>query len=100
MQTIYIAQKNADTTEGRGPMINVCAFFTFEEAAKFVDDKPGVMGRREKWSEKKWGGDWKILPIAVFDNVAEYESEHQEELRQAALKKLTLEERRILGLDK
>ena len=97
MQTIYMIQK----IEGRGPMINVCAFTSFDEAANFVDDKPGVMGRREKWSELKWGSDWKILPIAVFDSVEEYEKENTvEQLRQAALKKLTHEERKILGLDK
>lgn len=49
MDKIYLVYVNADSTEGRGPMVQApnSGFFTDEtEAYKFADTLPGVFGRK------------------------------------------------------
>ncbi len=56
MDKIYLVYVNADSTEGRGPMVQAMnsGFFTDEnEAWKFADTLPGVFGRIPK------GGTWR-----------------------------------------
>lgn len=73
MKTIYLARKNADGTEGRGPMVTEAAFTNRSDANSFIDKKPGVMGRvsEKGWSNEKYG-DWDVVPLIVFDSVHEY----------------------------
>lgn len=90
---IYITQYNSDMTEGRGPMANGPAFLSLKDANDFIDDQPGVMGRRSKWSKEKYG-DWCVIELEVhegpFDKLAA--------AKKKALTKLTEEDRRALGL--
>lgn len=58
---IYQTYRNADQTEGRGPMEPDLAFFHKEHAERFIDEQPGIMGRREKWSQLRHG-DWVVMP--------------------------------------
>ncbi len=88
---IYLTQRNSDTTEGRGPMVNDRAFTTRQLAAEYIDSKPGIMGRMGKWSEDKYG-DWKILEIEVIDHIP---NESQEKAKKV-LNSLSLEEKREL----
>lgn len=96
MRTIWMTRKNADMTEGRGPMVDVAAFSKESDARNFIDGKPGVMGRVLNWSKEKYG-DWEADPITVYDTISEYEDDHTKLLKEKALAKLTSEERRILG---
>lgn len=72
---IYLVYENSDMCEGRGPMIIHAAFTSFEEAAAYMDYRPGVMGRREKWSIKKHG-DWEIKEIETFNTAVEKDSDY------------------------
>lgn len=90
----YQTRRNADMTEGRGPMVNDLAFLNYQDAADYIDTKSGVMGRRAKWSKEKYG-EWDIQEVHAltgpFDAVAD--------AKRKALAKLTEEERKILGLE-
>jgi hypothetical protein len=63
---IYTVFKNADMTEGRGPMILDCLYLDEQKAKDYIDNQPGVMGTRRKWSQEKYG-DWKIKVMDTKD---------------------------------
>lgn len=92
-QYVYQTLRQSDMTEGRGRMVNDLCFSTYELAAEYIDSKPGVMGRKGKWSTDRYG-DWKIEKFKVYTSI---ESE-EDRARRKALAKLTDEERKLLGL--
>jgi hypothetical protein len=94
---IYMTQRNMDMTEGRGPMMNDKAFLHREHAAAYIDTKAGVMGRKAKWSEEKYG-DWRIEEMEVLEYDVMEAARIKEETKQTALAKLTDEEKEALGL--
>lgn len=65
---VYLTLENVDTTGGCGPIINRYCFITRELAAEYIDSKPGIMGRRLKWSEGKYL-DWDIKEIEVYESI-------------------------------
>jgi hypothetical protein len=97
MDKIFLAYRNADTTEGRGPMVIDKAFRHRNDALSYIDDKPGVMGRTAKWSQEKYG-DWKVEEIVVYSNLTEANNFDFDQAKAKALSKLTEDEKRILGL--
>ena len=94
---VYAAYCNADMTEGRGPMIIDLVFVKEEDAKDYINDQPGVMGRKVKWSNKSYG-DWIIRPIIVLNHSVIDKKKKQEQLKENALNKLTREEKAALGL--
>ncbi len=66
MKTVHIVFRNADTTEGRGPMVLDRVFADKEKANAFIDSQPGVMGRRAKWSTILYG-DWEVRTLEVIE---------------------------------
>ena len=64
---IWQTYRNADETEGRGPMVPDLAFLHKEHAERYIDEQPGVQGRRAKWSRSTYG-DWRISPLEVEDH--------------------------------
>ena len=90
---VYMTRRNYDMTEGRGGMVNDLCFSTYELAAEYIDEQPGIMGRRAKWSTEKHG-DWEIQTIEVLSNLVTPEDREREK----ALAKLTEKERKLLGL--
>lgn len=90
---IYQTYRNSDTTEGRGPMVPDKAFMRKEHADAYIDEQPGVQGRRVKWSTATYA-DWHVKEIEVLESA--YDS--TESKINAALAKLTPEERSLLGL--
>lgn len=94
---IYQTYRNADETEGRGPMVPDLAFLHEKHAEKYIDAQPGVMGRRAKWSQIEYG-DWKIKCVNVIDYDIVEEVNSREAIRQAALSKLSKEEKEVLNL--
>lgn len=95
---VWIVMRNADTVEGRGPMVDVgLAFTNKEQADKYIDWKPGVMGRRLEWS-KIDHGDWTLKELTLLDTAPEGFERDKEAVIAQALKKLTAEEKQVLGL--
>lgn len=82
---VYMTKRNADMTEGRGPMVNDLCFLHRKDANDYIDTKYG---------------DWEVKEIEVLEyNVAEAMKE-KKRIKKAALAKLTNKELEILGLSK
>lgn len=94
---VWIVYRNQDMTEGRGHMIMDSIWLDMDEAIKYMDSKCGVFGRQEKWSETPHG-DWQIEETPVFYSVKDKEDWDALEKREAVLRKLSEEDRKILGL--
>lgn len=99
MKLIFQAYKNADMTEGRGPMVPDIAFSSKQDAIDYIDRQSGIMGRKAKWSQEKYG-DWVVKEITVFDSFEEADDFKQGETRRKILAKLTDAELKILGLER
>ncbi|QGT54335.1 hypothetical protein b3_0091 [Synechococcus phage B3] len=95
---IWQTYRNADDIEGRGPMVPDYAFLHKEHADRYIDEQPGVMGRRAQWSKQKFG-DWSVEVIEVFDFDVIEAGLEKVKLRSKALSKLTPEEKLVLGLE-
>lgn len=94
---IYQTYKQSDETEGRGPRIPDFAFLYEEHAVRYIDSQPGIMGRRAKWSNEKYG-DWSVEEIEVLDFDVIEAGQATARLKMKALAKLTIEEKEALGL--
>lgn len=94
---VYMTFRNADTTEGRGPMVPDRCFTKLKDANDYIDLQSGVMGRKAKWSEQKHG-DWYVSEVNVYDSLGDAEHQRTEEIKRNALSKLSLEEKTLLGL--
>lgn len=87
MITIHGAYKNADQTEGRGPMVPI-AFFMQPQDARRAARGQGVMGC----------GDGDVKCLEVYASFDEWQLIQSDEFRRTALAKLTPEERKALNL--
>jgi hypothetical protein len=61
---VYLTRRNIDMTAGCGPMVNDACFSTRRLAEEYIDFKPGIMGRKLKWSEGQYG-DWDIEELEI-----------------------------------
>jgi hypothetical protein len=94
---VYMAKRNADMTEGRGPMVNDLCFLNKEHANEYIDSRSGVMGRKATWSLEKYG-DWEVEEIEVLNySVVDREKQKQARINEA-LAKLSNEDREVLGI--
>lgn len=87
---VFEASHNSDATEGRGYKVHVGYFTNRRDATRAVQHR-GPMGTQ---------GDVEVVSLAIYDSFEEFEQMEQEKLRVNALKKLTYEERVVLGLHK
>ncbi|MEN6549981.1 MAG: hypothetical protein ABFE07_28390 [Armatimonadia bacterium] len=87
MTRVYLVLKNADMTEGRGPMLAHLLFLHEDHAERFIV---------EQGQDRDF---YSIRPMELLDGSYFTERDRQEELRRRALTKLSVEERRALGLD-
>lgn len=87
VKTAYRASKNADQTEGRGPMVTIAIFTNRADAIQAASGK-GVMGV----------GNGDVEQINIYDSFHEYEMAVSEKVRERAMAKLTFEEKKALGL--
>lgn len=95
MKTVYLAQKNADMTEGRGPMITDKAFSRKEDAEAYIDYLPGIFGTKPPeggWSSRPHNGHWEVEELTVFESLGELEKESEEKAYKSAMKKLSTSE--------
>ena len=77
-------------------MINDKCFCHKKDADNYIDKQPGVMGRREKQSQKEYG-DWMVEEIEVIEGPYGPE-EQKKEMIASAKKKLSPAELKALGL--
>ena len=87
---ILVVKKNADMTEGSGPMMPVAYFTEFDDALQCKNKIPGIMGTRSGIE---------IEEIIVFDNFNDWNHGRLDKIKKRALEKLTVEERKVLGFD-
>lgn len=89
VKTVFEASHNSDSMEGRGHKIIDGYFTTREEALKAVKGTGG------------WGQDGditKVTPMVVFETFEEYVDHKNKDIRAMALNKLSIQERKALGL--
>jgi hypothetical protein len=102
MKTIklWACQANRDQTEGRGPMYDVCYASTKEAAIKIVTNPTFYKNYGVQLSPPHDGGKYDIAEreMVVYDNIGEYLEGIKNQAVQTALKKLTKEEKELLGL--
>lgn len=65
---VFAVYRNADMTEGRGPMILHKVYRTKERAEEFANSQTGIMGRKPitKWTDEAFG-DWQVRELEVFE---------------------------------
>lgn len=85
MKSIYLAQVNSDSVEGRGYMETIAIFWGRPDAEKAVEGR-GPMGMSN--------GD--VVEAYVYDNIYEWKSHKRAQLRAEVLARLTPEEREAL----
>lgn len=95
---VYIVFCNSDTIEGRGPMVIDEVFLHKQDAIDYMDQQPGIMGRKAKWSEQKYG-DWAVKAWDVQEGPLDLETKRKCEAIRRAWSKLTAEELKLLGLE-
>jgi len=97
MFTVFGVYRNADQTEGRGPMVLSKLFASREVAEHYVVAQPDPYGRQREWRDGRYG-DWELRDHAVFQSLEEIEECVADEAKRRALAKLTDEDKRALGL--
>lgn len=67
MNKVYLVMKNADMTEGRGPMISTnIAFTSQKDAEQFCENQRGVMGRSGEKYGRYGANDHHVIEIRVI----------------------------------
>jgi hypothetical protein len=93
MYTVYAAFKDADMTEGKGPMILDQVFGYRQDAYSYIQKQLGVMGRRADpslgWAKM---GDWEVRELIVLASLEEVQMIRKEELIASAMNKLNPDE--------
>lgn len=93
---VAIVMKNADFTEGRGPMVFHKVFDTVENAEAYISLQPGIYGSQQRKDKYGWNG-YSVQVCQVYGG-ENWKQIMEDETKAAALRKLSHEERRVLGL--
>lgn len=100
MKTVFVVKRNADFTEGRGPMVLDSIFESFELAVQYIKQK-GIPYKGDTTPKEHSQGYWSvsgwydIAEMPIFDKV----KTAKEEKIEKALKKLSKEEIELLRID-
>lgn len=97
MSTVAVVMKNADFTEGRGPMLLHKIFDTVEHAEEYVSKQSGIYGTPQRKDKYGWNG-YDVNVVEVLTDTASVLREEEEIARKQAMNKLTPRERELLGL--
>lgn len=81
---VYQVMENADSVEGRGPMVHVAYF-------KHLDDAQII-------AVPIWGAEVRDTDLVIFDSLSEYKEHTIGEAKMKALAKLSTENKKALGL--
>jgi hypothetical protein len=103
MKSVFIVLKNADFTEGRGPMLFHSVWEDGEQAIKYVEKQQGISGSRQKVERGKYGhfayaNGYLINEKPLMTSLGDVEAAELLTKREAALRKLNDEDKRVLGL--
>lgn len=97
---LYVLMADHDTTEGRGPMYELGYFRTYEDALKVRNDpryaRWCVMGVHRPVKEGTYEIREKVY--LINESADEFWGNDEASRREKALAKLTVEERKLLGL--
>jgi hypothetical protein len=96
MITIHIVRKNADSTEGSGPMVPIKYITDYEAAVAYVEAQPDPYGRVRSWNANRYG-DLSLEEVPVFESLDEIDDYAAIDIKAQALAKLTEQEKRALG---
>lgn len=101
--TIFIVLKNADFTEGRGPMLFHSAWHNGEDAIRWVSAQSGIFGSAQRINRGQYGyyayaNGYQIIETTTIESYDDFIIAGETNARREALAKLTLDERRVLGL--
>ena len=90
MFTVYATYRNADMTEGKGPMVMDKIFLDERDAHDYINQQDGVMGRKPEhgWQNSN-SGDWQVKPIQIFEHLLDSEEYVRQQNIKAAYQKLT-----------
>lgn len=104
MDKIFIVFRNADFTEGRGPMLFHSAFSDGEEAIRYVEEQGGIYGSPQRVERGKYGyfahaNGYHIKEVALHGSAEDIKKSQEEAARKTALAKLTARERKLLDLE-
>lgn len=96
---VWVVKKQADTVEGKGGTVldSIWEADAEEQCAAYIDTQPGIMGRREKWSEQDHG-DWTMEKVPLFNTTQDKADRDRAVLRRKALLKLSDAEKEALGV--
>ena len=97
MFVIYEVCRNADQTEGRGPMVPIKRISDRDAAVAYIEAQPDAYGIQRKWINDRYG-DFQLRQLDVFESLEEIEDYVPIDKRQRALDKLNDEDKRALGL--
>jgi hypothetical protein len=97
MIKVWATYRNADMTEGRGPMILDKVFMEKDDANTYLLQQEGVMGRKPE-DEYGWRrmGDWQVKPLFVMEHLSDGEEYERQQILQSAYTKLSKAERAAL----
>lgn len=103
MKKVYIVMKNADFTEGRGPMLFDCAFEHGKDAVEYVSFQEGIYGspqlvQMNTYGHYAYANGYLIDEVVVHQSIDAMEAAQVALQRQKALAKLTEEEKKLLGI--
>jgi hypothetical protein len=97
---VFSINRNADTNEGRGPMVTMAYMNSKEEALKVVDDprfaRYCVQGIHRPGSEHSAVAE---INLHIYQTAEQFWNGIESQARRAALAKLTAEDRKLLGLE-
>lgn len=97
MSTVAVVMKNADFTEGRGPMVLHKIFDKVEHAEEYISKQEGIYGSKQEKGKYGWNG-YSVSIMEVLTDSDSVLREEEEIARKRAMNKLTPRERELLGL--
>jgi hypothetical protein len=98
---LWACTANTDTTEGRGQKFTVCYTESQDKALEIVND-PAFYGRYGVMGSKPYNnGEYDVEEetIIILESIEEFKDLKVQQAKEAALKKLTPAERKLLGLE-
>ena len=98
-KTVYVVMRNADFTEGRGPMVLDSIWSNASEAVKHAESMEPYGSKMEigKYGYYAYGQFMQIKLENVNESFVDKRKERDEEDRKKALAKLSPKERELLG---
>ncbi len=89
MKNIYLVRVNADTTEGRGPMV---------PKATFTNEQDAIAVEKTMHPYRVDDGLVDVIVFPLYTSIDDYRDNNEKSVKEKALAKLTDYEKKLLGL--